>query len=216
MTDHFDALVRSVRACTLCRTTPRYDPPLPHPPRPIIQANPQARICIVSQAPGARAHASGIPFRDPSGIRLRSWLGVDEDAFYDDGLVAIVPMGFCFPGYDAAGGDRPPRRECAETWQARILAQLPRLELMLLIGRHAQHRHLARGRTRDGLSATVRNWRTVYEASAHPRLLPLPHPSWRNSGWLKRHPWFETELLPVLRADVRSCRAGAVATPGLR
>lgn len=211
-TSRLDLLLSSVRSCTLCRDVPRQGPALPHTPRPILRATPQARICIVSQAPGARAHASGIPFLDPSGIRLREWLGLDETAFYEAGTVAIVPMGFCFPGHDALGGDLPPRRECAETWQARVLDQLPNLELMLLIGQYAQRRHLDRSLTRDGLTATVRQWRTIYEGSTRPRKLPLPHPSWRNSGWLKRHPWFESELLPVLRAAVAICVRAEQAT----
>ncbi len=174
-----------------------------HDPRPIFQADPHARLCIVSQAPGARAHTSGKPYNDASGTRLRAWLGLDEEAFYDSRNVAIVPMGFCFPGNDALGGDLPPRRECAQTWHARVLAQLPRIELMVLIGQYAQRWHLDRDLTRDGVTATVRQWRPIYERHDRPRLMPLPHPSWRNSGWLKRHPWFESELLPVLRADIR-------------
>jgi uracil-DNA glycosylase len=202
MTEEFDCLMQSIRVCTICRDIPRYGPALPHDPRPVIQATPHARICIVSQAPGARAHLSGKPYTDPSGIRLRGWLGLDERAFYDDRKIAIVPMGFCFPGNDSKGGDLPPRRECAETWHARVLEQLPRIELMLLIGQYAQRWHLDRSLMRDGVTGAVRQWRKIYDVNSRPRVMPLPHPSWRNSGWLARHPWFETELLPVLRGDI--------------
>ena len=200
--DEFDRLMRCVRACTICRDAPRYGHALAHDPRPVLQAHPSARICIISQAPGARAHASGRPYTDPSGVRIRNWLGLDEEAFYDARNVAIVGMGLCFPGNDAKGGDLPPRRECAETWHSRILAQLPDIELMLLVGQYAQRTHLDRHFTRDGVTGTVRQWRRIYEAANTPRVMPLPHPSWRNSGWLDRHLWFEAELLPVLRADI--------------
>ena len=196
----FDATAASLRACRLCRDAPVYGPPLPQEPRPIVQGRSSARLCIASQAPGNKADKSGIPFMDPSGIRLRDWLGLDEAAFYDASRLAIVPMGACFPGYDAKGGDRPPRRECAERWRAELFAGLPHLELILVIGQYAQAWHL--GRAKGGLTETVRNWRGVLDAPRRPRVLPLPHPSWRNSGWLKANPWFEAELLPVLRAEV--------------
>ena len=196
-----DRLFADLRACRLCRGSPVHGPPLPHEPRPIVQGRDTARLCIASQAPGTRAHRSGVPFMDPSGVRLRDWLGLDEARFYDAARVAIVPMGACFPGLDAAGGDLPPRRECAPAWRAPAFARLPALRLVLLIGAHAQRWHLG-GETRAGLTATVRRWREVLDAPRHPRCLPLPHPSWRNSGWLKRNPWFEEELLPVLRAEV--------------
>ncbi len=179
--------------------------PLPHEPRPIVQGSASARLLLASQAPGKRAHLSGRPFQDPSGIRLRFWLDLDEAAFYDPKRVAIVPMGHCFPGYDAAGGDLPPRRECAPTWRRPILDALPRLELVLLIGSYAQAWHLG---SRSRLTATVQSWRAILDGPMRPRVLPLPHPSWRNSGWLKKNPWFEAELLPVLRAEV-SALAGA-------
>lgn len=198
-TEAFDAITARLRACRVCRDAPSAGPPLPHEPRPILQGSPSARLLVASQAPGKRAHASGRPFQDPSGIRLRHWLGLDEAAFYDPGRVAIVPMGHCFPGYDAAGGDLPPRRECAPLWRRPVLAALPRLELILVIGLYAQAWHLG---GKAGLTATVRNWRAILDGPSRPRVLPLPHPSWRNSGWLKREPWFEAELLPVLRAEV--------------
>jgi uracil-DNA glycosylase len=198
----FDRLIQRLRACVLCRDAPRYGARLPHDPRPIFQAAPSARLCIVSQAPGARAHASGRPYTDPSGVRLRGWLGLDERAFYDARNVAITPMGFCFPGNDAKGGDLPPRRECGETWHTQVMEQLPGVELTLLVGQYAQKRWLDRKQMEGGVTGAVRRWREIYDASSPRRMMPLPHPSWRNTGWLKRNPWFEAELLPALRADV--------------
>lgn len=197
-----DQVLAELRACRICRDEPLYLPPLPHEPRPVIQATATARLCIAGQAPGTRVHASGRPFTDPSGVRLRGWLGLDEADFYDDARVAIVPMGHCFPGLDAKGGDRPPRRECAPHWRARVFAALPRVELVLAIGRYAQAWHLGtdQGAT---LSATMENWRALLMRPVSPRVLPLPHPSWRNNAWLRRNPWFEAELVPVLRAEVR-------------
>lgn len=199
----FDQIAVRLRNCRICRDKPRHGPPLPHEPRPIIQGRASARLCIASQAPGTRAHASGIPFSDRSGTRLRSWLGLDEATFYDAQRVAIVPMGSCFPGQDTKGGDLPPRRECAETWRGDLMSGLPDLELVLLIGQYAQAWHLGEG-FRDGLTGTVRNWQALLASPRRPRVLPLPHPSWRNNGWLKKNPWFEAELLPVLRERVRS------------
>lgn len=196
----FAEIAARVRSCRLCRDEPAAGPPLPHEPRPIFQGSAEARLLIASQAPGNRAHQSGRPFLDPSGVRLRDWLGLDETEFYDARRVAIVPMGFCFPGYDRAGGDLPPRRECSPLWRAAVLATLPKLELILAIGSHAQGWHVGRG---AGLTETVARWRAILERPSRPRVLPLPHPSWRNTAWLKKHPWFEAELLPVLRAEVR-------------
>ena len=198
--ESFAALVAEVRACRVCRDAPRHGPILPHEPRPILQGSSAARLCIASQAPGNRAHQSGKPFYDPSGVRLRAWLGLGEAEFYDPARVAIIPMGNCFPGHDKAKGDLPPRRECAETWRIPLLEGLPRLELILAIGLYAQTWHL--GPDFDGLTSTVRRWREILRSARRPRVLPLPHPSWRNNGWLKRNPWFEAELLPVLREDV--------------
>lgn len=204
ISDPFVALKSGVEACRICRDTPQ-GAWLPHEPRPILQGTSRARILIASQAPGNRAHLSGRPFQDPSGVRLREWLDLDEPAFYDPDLVAIVPMGFCFPGYDAHGGDIPPRRECAPAWRVPLLAALPRIELILAIGLHAQRAHLGPG---PGLGERVRGWRETFAAPRPPRILALPHPSWRNTGWLKRNPWFEAELLPVLRAEVAGLRSG--------
>ncbi|MBY0613160.1 MAG: uracil-DNA glycosylase family protein [Beijerinckiaceae bacterium] len=198
-----DRLVADLRACRLCRDAPQFDGPLPHEPRPIIQASATARLCIASQAPGTLAHRSGKPFDDPSGRRLRAWLGLDEEKFYDASRVAIVPMGSCFPGQDAQGGDLPPRRECAPTWRKRLFKAMPSIEIVLLVGQYSQRWHLGDA-MRGGLTATVANWRHILGASHRPRLLPMPHPSWRNNGWLKRNLWFESELLPALRAEVAS------------
>jgi uracil-DNA glycosylase len=166
-----------------------------------------ARIAICGQAPGTRVHASGKPFTDPSGDRLRAWMGVDEATFYDQARVAIVPMGFCFPGLDAKGGDLPPRRECPAAWRERVFDQLPRLRLILLVGSYAIKWHLGE-LARASLSETVRCWRD-YEtvplapgSAQHVRAFPMPHPSWRNNAWLKKNAWFEAELLPELRGAV--------------
>jgi uracil-DNA glycosylase len=160
----------------------------------VVWFQPSARILICGQAPGAKVHESGVPFTDPSGDRLRSWMGVDEAVFYDQTKVAILPMAFCFPGYDAKGSDLPPPPICAKTWRQAAMKTLPKIKLTLLVGGYAQKWHL--GTT--SVTESVRNWR------AHePRLLPLPHPSWRNTAWLKKNPWFEAELLPVLRTRVQ-------------
>jgi uracil-DNA glycosylase len=193
--------VRDLGRCRACRDAPARGIALPHEPRPIVQVGAGARLCIASQAPGTRAHASGRPFQDPSGIRLRDWLGLDEPRFYDPNRVAILPMGACFPGLDRLGGDLPPRRECAPLWRQPFLDALPRLDLILTIGLYAQAWHLG-PEAKGGLTRTVERWREILAAERRPRILPLPHPSWRNSAWLKRHSWFEAELLPVLRAEV--------------
>ena len=204
MTDNAqDRLVARIRACRLCRDAPTAKP-LQHEPRPVLRVSLTARIAICGQAPGARVHASGVPFTDPSGDRLRAWMGVDTEAFYDAARIAIVPMGFCFPGNDAKGGDLPPRKECAPLWRAEVFGTLRRLQLVLLVGNYAQAWHLPREATAGGLTGTVANWRAILGARSHPAYLPLPHPSWRNSGWLKAHPWFEAELLPELRRLVRA------------
>ena len=208
MPDDLGGLAAEARACRVCRDTPT-GPALPHEPRPVFVVSARARILIAGQAPGIRVHASGVPFTDPSGDRLRDWLGVDREAFYDPGNFAILPMGFCFPGLDAAGGDLPPRRECAPLWRARLIAAMPQVDLVLAIGIHAQPWHL--GRTRSAsLTETVRDWRRIFDAAAAPKIIPLPHPSWRNSGWLKRNPWFGTDLLPFLRAQI-ALRLGGIS-----
>ncbi len=171
---------------------------LPHEPRPVFQLGGEARVLIAGQAPGVRVHASGRPFTDPSGDRLRRWLGIDAEVFYDSKRVAILPMGLCFPGLSPTGSDLPPRPECAPRWRHRLLALLPRLELVVALGRHAQDWHLEAGGS--SLDATVRNWRQALER--RPPVLPMPHPSWRNNAWLKRNPWFEAEVVPELRRRV--------------
>jgi len=202
-----ETCVQSIRACRICRDTPRYGKPLDHEPRPVLQVSPTARICIAGQAPGTRVHASGRPFTDPSGVRLRQWLAIAEGDFYDPGRTAIVPMGFCFPGLSASGSDLPPRRECAEIWREELLARLPRVRLVLAVGGYAQKWHLGAEAAALGVDETVRQWRRFYDAGPVPRVIPLPHPSWRNNRWLKQNPWFATELLPVLQNEVRSLLA---------
>ncbi|MEO7065522.1 MAG: uracil-DNA glycosylase family protein [Rhodanobacter sp.] len=185
-----DKLLVEIRACQICAEH------LALGPRPVLQASATARLLIVSQAPGRKVHLSGIPFNDVSGDRLREWMGIDKETFYDPSRVALVPMGFCFPG-SAHGGDLPPRLECAPTWHPRLLPLLKQVRLTLAIGQYAQTGMLgiARG---SKLTETVRDWRT-YLAQGQ---LPLPHPSPRNRPWVMHNPWFETELLPVLRERV--------------
>lgn len=190
MTAAFNRLLKDIRACTICAAH------LPHEPRPVLRARPSAPIVIAGQAPGTRVHASGMPFTDPSGDRLRDWMGVDKETFYDDTRIAIVPMGFCFPGLDAKGGDLPPRKECAPAWRAKVFAGLKSVELTLLVGGYAQAWHLD-DKARDTLTDTVKAWR-----SYAPAYIPLPHPSWRNNAWIKKNPWFDEELLPHLRCRV--------------
>ncbi|HEY7766214.1 MAG TPA: uracil-DNA glycosylase family protein [Aestuariivirgaceae bacterium] len=197
-----ETLLAEVRRCRICLEAPARLPPLPHLPRPVLQASADARLLIVGQAPGARVHATGLPFNDPSGDRLRIWLGVARDEFYDARKFAVIPMGFCFPGYDGKGSDLPPRKECAGLWRRRLLEKLPRIETIICLGRHAQAWHMPQF-CRASLTETVRNWRAPYEG-LRPRVLPLPHPSWRNIAWLRRNPWFASEILPLLRREVQT------------
>lgn len=188
------ALLAEVRACRLCAAH------LPLAPRPLVQLDRQARILIAGQAPGRRAHDSGVPFADASGDRLRDWLGVDAATFYDATRFAILPMGFCYPGRSAAG-DRPPRPECAPAWRARLLAHLPAVALTVVVGRFALDFHLGE-RQAATLTETVRAWRDHW-----PACLPLPHPSPRNNRWLAANPWFVAEVVPALRRRVRALLA---------
>ena len=193
-----DTLVARVRACRLCRDRPR-GAPLPHEPRPVLQVSATARLLVAGQAPGTKVHASGRPFTDPSGERLRAWMGIGPEVFYDASRVAIAPMGLCFPGQDARGADLPPRPECAPMWREELMNALPRIELVLAIGQYAQKWHLG-ARMKRNMTLTVKNWREYFE-TGEPRVIPLPHPSWRNNGWLKKNPCFEAEVLPVLRRE---------------
>lgn len=183
-----ETLLRRVRACDLCAES------LPLGPRPVLQADRRATILIAGQAPGRRVHASGVPFQDPSGDRLREWMGVDEQTFYDPTRIAIVPMGFCFPG-TGSSGDKPPRKECAPAWRADLLAELPNLQLTIVLGAYALRYHLPQAKS---VTDAVTRWRESW-----PTVLPLPHPSPRNQAWFKRHAWFEDEVLPRLRTRVR-------------
>ena len=184
----FKSLLQNVLSCQICAAR------LPFGTRPILQAHPQARILIAAQAPGRRVHESGIPFHDPSGDRLREWMGIDPDIFYDARKVAIVPMGFCYPG-TGKSGDLPPRPECAPAWRKLLLSRLRHVELTLVMGRYAQAYHF--GRSDHPLTEIVRSWREYW-----PALVPLPHPSPRNRAWVQRNPWFSEELLPALRQRV--------------
>ena len=180
-----ESLKQDIRNCGVCRKSPK---PLPVIPNPIISGSKSSRIRIIGQAPGTLAHNSGRPFTDPSGVRLRDWLGVNEDEFYNGAYFAITPMGFCFPGQDSKGGDLPPRKECAPLWQDKLTLALPHIELTLLVGMYAVHYVLGQ-KAQKTLTETVRHWRDY-----GPDIMPLPHPSWRNNGWIKRHSWFSEEL----------------------
>lgn len=188
--ERLDELLRAVRACRVCAAQ------LPLGPRPVLQAGASARILIVGQAPGAKVHASGIPWSDASGERLRAWMGIAASEFYDASRIAIMPMGFCYPGRGASG-DLPPRRECAPLWHDRLLAQMPHIELTLLVGGYAQAHFLKRA-GHISLTATMRDWRALA-----PHIIPLPHPSPRNVAWFKANPWFDGEVLPQLQRSVR-------------
>ena len=188
---HLRELAQEIRACTLCSAY------LSLGPRPIIQVSNSAKILIVGQAPGRRVHETGIPFDDPSGNRLREWMGIDKSVFYDESKIAIVPMGFCFPG-TGKSGDLPPRPECAETWRKKLLNELPQISLTLVIGQYAQAWHLGQ-LAKENLTETVKAWKEF-----GPEIIPLPHPSPRNNIWLKKNPWFVQEVLPRLQSEIKS------------
>lgn len=181
--------LEDVRSCEHCIKD------LPHGARPIVQVHPSAKILIAGQAPGAKVHASGIPFDDPSGDRLRSWMGVGKKAFYDATTIAILPMGFCYPG-TGKSGDLPPRKECAALWRQDLLNLMPEIQLTLVVGLYAVAWHLP-DKKREPLTSTVKSWRDHW-----PTKLPLPHPSPRNNIWLKKNPWFEKEVIPSLQDRV--------------
>ena len=186
-----------IRACRICRD--RFAATATaHMPRPVVWFRPGARILVAGQAPGMRVHQAGRPFFDPSGDRLRDWMAIDAGTFYDLDRVAVVPMAFCFPGYDASGADLPPPPVCAATWHGRVMRALGEVPLTVLVGGYAHRWHLGGTVARGGVTATVAGWR-----DHAPRVFPLPHPSWRNTAWLKRNPWFADEVLPALRARVR-------------
>jgi uracil-DNA glycosylase len=191
MKKQFSLLLQDVQACNICQ------PVLPHGPRPVLQFHPKASILIAGQAPGRKVHETGIPFNDLSGDRLREWLGVNRETFYNAQKIAILPMGFCYPG-TGKSGDLPPRPECAATWRAQLLAHLPNIKLILVIGQYAQDYHLTDS-PYSTVTETVKAWKEFW-----PNQLPLPHPSPRNNIWLKRNPWFTTELLPILRQQVQT------------
>lgn len=203
MSRKLEALTLQVRQCRACRDTPKAGKQaLPHEPRPVLQASSTARIMIAGQAPGTRVHASGKPFTDPSGDRLRDWMGMDKETFYNPAKLAIVPMGFCFPGSDAKGGDLPPRTECAPLWREKLMQAMPQITLVLAIGMYAQRWHMGKLQ-KSTLTETVRSWRQYHDLTPV-SVIPMPHPSWRNTAWLKKNPWFASDLLPVLKADVKA------------
>ncbi|MBS0294809.1 MAG: uracil-DNA glycosylase family protein [Proteobacteria bacterium] len=185
-----ERILDEIAACRACAGE------LPHEPRPVVRVFPQTRLLICGQAPGRRVHESGMPFTDPSGDRLRQWMGVDGETFYGDRRIGVAAMAFCFPGTDPKGGDYPPPPRCAELWRKRLLGALPNVELTLLVGWHAQVWALG-DQAKANMTDTVRAWREYL-----PRYLPLPHPSWRNTAWLKKNPWFEDEVTPWLRGEV--------------
>lgn len=190
-----DAVLEEIRACRACAGE------LAHEPRPVVRVFPETRLLICGQAPGRRVHESGLPFTDPSGDRLRDWLGIDADTFYGDRRIGVAAQAFCYPGTAVKGGDFPPPRRCAQLWRPRLLQQLKRVELTLLVGGHAQAWALG-DRAKGSMTETVRAWRDYL-----PAVLPMPHPSWRNTAWLKREPWFEAEVVPWLQGRVRELLA---------
>ena len=201
-----DAVLADIRACRACLGE------LPHTPRPVVRVFPETRLLICGQAPGRRVHESGLPFTDPSGDRLRGWMGVDYETFYADHRLGAAAQAFCYPGTalaknGKAGGDYPPPRRCAELWRPRLLNALPQMELTLLIGSYAQSWALG-ARAKSNMTETVRAWRDYA-----PALLPMPHPSWRNTAWLRKNPWFEAEVVPYLRERVRDILSVSSAQP---
>ena len=190
-------IARDLRGCTLCAEDFKT---LGHAPRPVARLSLTAKVCVCGQAPGTRVHSSGLPFDDASGDRLRDWMGVDRTLFYDARWITTVPMAFCFPGQDARGGDLPPPPRCNAHWHARLFRAMPQLKLFLLVGYHAQRWHLGE-QCRSSLTENVAAWEEFLPQGK----IPLPHPSWRNNGWLRNHPWFEAELVPALREKMRDC-----------
>ena len=192
MTSGLDALLSDIRACRACSDI------LPHEPRPVVMVAPQTRILICGQAPGRRVHESGAPFTDPSGDRLRQWMGVDSETFYGRPEIGVAAMAFCFPGTNPKGGDYPPPARCAALWRTKLLEALPQVELILLVGGYSQTWAL-KDRAKENMTETVRAWREY-----GPDIVPTPHPSWRNTAWLKRNPWFDEDLTPYIRQRVHA------------
>lgn len=191
MSEEFEKLKKEIKACTICAHH------LPLGPRPVMRGNAAAKILVIGQAPGTKVHASGVPWDDKSGERLRDWMGVKPEDFYDENRIAIMPMGFCYPGRAEKGGDLPPRPECAPQWHDRIRGHLSAVNLTLLVGSYAQKYYLGK-RAAKTMTETVKSWQAFL-----PDLLPTPHPSWRSGLWLKKNPWFETDVLPVLQKRVK-------------
>lgn len=185
-------LIIKIKKCNACAAF------LPFLPHPVLRANSKARILIIGQAPGSKAHESSTPWNDRSGDRLRNWLGINREEFYSEENIAIIPMGFCYPGINKNGGDNPPRSECAPLWHQSLINLLPNIRLMLLVGSYAQRYYLKKN-AKATLTSTVKAWDEYL-----PYFFPLPHPSWRNTAWLKKHPWFNTEVLPRLKTEVRN------------
>jgi uracil-DNA glycosylase len=207
-TSDLDLYAARIRGCRFCRDLP---PPLrlPQEPRPVLRVSRTARLVLAGQAPGTRVNATGIPYNDPSGDRLRTWMNVSREMFYDESRIAIVPMGFCFPGLNAAKADLPPRRECRQLWHDGLFGLMPQVTCIVAIGRYAQDYHfaraghpLAKGVTLEDI---VGDWKS--HRRLRPRIIALPHPSWRNNAWLKRHSWFEAKVLPMLRAEIAKAMA---------
>ena len=190
MTDQLNTLLDEISACRIC------DRELPLGPRPVVRASSTARLLIIGQAPGTKVHETGIPWNDASGDRLRDWLQVDRETFYDENRIAIMPMGFCYPGSNPKGGDNPPRPECAPQWHDRLRQQMTGIELTLLVGSYAQAEYLGNRRYKT-MTETVRAWHEY-----GPQIIPTPHPSWRTTAWLKKNPWFEIEVLAEIRTRV--------------
>ncbi|MDX5593618.1 uracil-DNA glycosylase family protein [Pseudovibrio sp. SPO723] len=205
--DTLRQLEDAISSCRVCVEAPLWAP-LPHEPRPVAVLSSTARLCICGQAPGTRVHASGRPFTDPSGVRLREWMGIEEAQFYNPNLLSIVPMGFCFPGLDSKGGDKPPRKECRRTWHDHVFRQMPQLETVFAVGAHAHQYHLgelASKRSRETIASFKEIWEVTSkrrENGEGPAVLPLPHPSWRNNAWLKKNAWFEEQVLPLVKKEV--------------
>jgi len=197
MTTPLPKLLAEVRACTVCAAS------LPLGPRPIVQIGAGARLLVIGQAPGSRVHETGVPWDDLSGARLRQWMGIDAATFYDPERVALMPMGFCYPGVAKSGGDNPPRKECAPPWHERLRTHLIAVRLTLLVGSYAQRAYL-KADAKQSLTEAVRNHRPFL-----PAFMPLPHPSWRSTGWMRKNPWFEAEAVPALRSQVAAALGGA-------